>query len=491
MKKRTTSIRLNFLMNIILTMSSFIFPLITFPYVSRVLLPEGNGKMQVATSFISYFLLISQLGIPTYGIRICASVRDSREKLSKTVQELFFIQMCMTIIAYLLLFICVKTIPQVAEERTLYMVLGTTIILNTLGMEWLFKALEEYTYITIRSIIFKVISVVAMFFVVRSSEDYLLYASITVVASAGANLLNLSKVHSYIDWKKFKDYHFYKHIKPILVLFAYTCATTIYTNIDSVMLGFMTSNIEVGYYGVAIKIKNILVSVITALGAVMLPRVSYYYENGDMDTFWSAISKSMRFVVMISLPLAIYFMIFAESSIVLISGEEYIDAVSPMVCIMPTIILIGITYVLGMQILIPMGKESTVLFASVVAAVVNVIVNMLLIPSLKSTGAAVGTLIAEIVVLVILGYVLRKKIIYLIKECNVGLKIIACIVAAGLSSLVHMWELENIKILVLSTIIFFGVYVGILRLGKDELICTTEKQVLAYIYKLKAKMGYR
>ena len=166
MKNR--NVKVNVIMNALLTMSSFIFPLITFPYVSRILLPVGTGKVSFATSLVSYFTMISQLGIPTYGIRACAKVRDNKMELSRITHELLFINFTMSILSYLLLIAAIVFVPRLREERALYVVVGSTIILTAIGMEWLYKALEQYTYITIRSIIFKFISLIAMFFLVQA-----------------------------------------------------------------------------------------------------------------------------------------------------------------------------------------------------------------------------------------------------------------------------------------------------------------------------------
>lgn len=170
--KKNKSIKLNFIMNVILTMSSFIFPLITFPYVSRILLPEGTGKVSFATSLISYFSMFAQLGIPTYGIRACAKVRDDKEELTRTTQELVIINFVMSVISYTALAVALMLVPRLREERALYIIVSLTIAFNVIGMEWMYKALEQYTYITIRSIIFKFVALgtemgAALIYIVR------------------------------------------------------------------------------------------------------------------------------------------------------------------------------------------------------------------------------------------------------------------------------------------------------------------------------------
>ena len=283
--EKQKSLKLNFIMNAILTMSSFIFPLITFPYISRILLPEGTGKVSFATSLISYFSMIAQLGIPIYGIRACAKVRDNRIELTRTAHELLFINLGMNVFSYLALAVALLTVPRLFEDRTLYIIISATIFLTSVGMEWLYKALEQYTYITIRSIIFKFIALVAMFLFVHEKSDYVIYGGISIFASSASNVFNFINIHKYIDLKPLPKYNVKRHIKLVFIFFAMSCAITVYTNLDTVMLGFMSSNTDVGYYNAAVKIKHILVSLVTSLGTVLLPRSTYYIEKGQINEF--------------------------------------------------------------------------------------------------------------------------------------------------------------------------------------------------------------
>ena len=171
-------------MNAILTMSSFIFPLITFPYVSRILLPDGMGKVAMATAVVAYFALLARLGIPMYGIRACAEVRDDKAQLSKVVHELFLINLGMTVFSYLLFFGTVFAVPAFRTEAVLYLIIGSTLFFETIGVEWLYKGLEEYSYITYRSIFFKIVALAATFLLVHTKADYIKYGAITILAAS-------------------------------------------------------------------------------------------------------------------------------------------------------------------------------------------------------------------------------------------------------------------------------------------------------------------
>lgn len=470
MGQKNKSLKFNFVMNIILTMSSFIFPLITFPYVSRVLLPVGTGKVSLATSVITYFSMFAQLGIPTYGVRACAKVRDDREKLSKMAQELLIINIIMSAISYIVLFILLFSVPKFRCEKELYVILSFTIILTSIGMEWLYKALEQYTYITVRSVIFKFIALLAMFLLVHKQTDYVVYGGITIFAASASNILNLINAHKYIDLKPVGYYNFRQHLKPVMIFFAMSCATTIYTNLDTVMLGFMTTDTEVGYYNAAVKIKTILVSVVTSLGTVLLPRASYYIQTGELKEFRRITQKALNFVVLVAAPLMLYFIYFAKEGIFFLSGNAYAGSIVPMQVIMPTLLLIGISNILGIQILVPTGREKIVLYSEIVGAVVDIIINAILIPIYASTGAALGTLVAEFAVLAVQYGVLKNEVRDSFKQIHYIKIIIALVLASVLSLWVKLLNGGSFVTLVISAILFFGVYGLVLLIFKEEMI---------------------
>lgn len=485
---RQKSLKLNFIMNAILTMSSFIFPLITFPYVSRILLPAGTGKVSFATSLISYFSMFAQLGIPTYGIRACAKVRDDREELTRTAHELLAINLLMDVISYAVLGLALLLVPRLQDERTLYIIVSFTIILTSIGMEWLYKALEQYTYITIRSIIFKFVALIAMFLLIHEQSDYVIYGGISIFAASAANIFNFINVHKYIDMKPVGNYNFKRHLKAVGIFFAMSCATTIYTHLDTVMLGFMTSDEEVGYYNAAVKIKSVLVSVVTSLGTVLLPRASYYVEHGQLDEFRRITQKALNFVFVVASPLMLYFVLYAKQGIYLLSGSAYVGSILPMKIIMPTLLLIGITNILGIQILVPLGRERTVLYSEMAGAVVDLILNVLLIPVLASSGAALGTLAAELVVLVVQYVALRKEVTGAFRSIaywKIGLGVLV----GTFCSLWFIWlEAGNFLTLLVTACLFFGTYGLILLVTKEQFATGTMKQLLS---RLKGKRRMR
>ena len=481
--QKQKSLKINFIMNAFLTMSSFIFPLITFPYISRILLPEGTGKVSFATSVISYFVILAQLGIPTYGIRACAKVRDNRGELSKTAHELLIINIIMCCFSYLILGILLMTVPKFKSEKTLLIIVSLTLLFNTIGMEWLYKALEQYMYITIRSIIFKVIAVIAMFLLVHEKSDYIIYGAISIFASSVSNIFNLINVHKYINLKPIGNYNLKQHLKPVFIFFAISCAATIYTNLDTVMLGFIKTDSDVGCYNAAVRIKSILVSIVTSLGVVLLPRASYYLEHNMISEFYKITKKAINFVFIIAVPLMAYFILFAKEGIFLLSGSAYIGAVKPMQIIMPTLVFIGLTNIMGIQMLVPMGKEKIVLYSEIAGALVDLVINIILIPRWASAGAAIGTLVAEIIVWIVQYCALRKdvKSAYL----TIDYKTILWAILMAIVGVVWVKTLSiNVFFkLIISAVMFFGIYFGVLMIRKDELTIEMKNQLVLLIGK--------
>ena len=457
------SIKVNFIMNAILTMSSFIFPLITFPYVSRILLPEGMGKVAMATAVVAYFALLARLGIPMYGIRACAEVRDDKTQLSKVVHELFLINLGMAAFSYLLYFGTIFAVSSFRTESVLYLIIGSTLFFETIGVEWLYKGLEEYSYITYRSIFFKIVALAATFLLVHTGADYITYGAITILAASASNLLNLYNLRKYITFKPFPEYCFKSHVKPIFIFFATTCAIVIYTQLNTVILGFMKTNADVGLYDSAMKIKNILVSVVTALGAVLLPRASYYVKQGLFVEFAKISEKAIHFVCILALPLVAYFMVFATNGIHFLSGKHFDGAILPMQIILPTIFLIGLTNIIGIQILVPLGKEKEVFYSVVVGGVIDLASCILLIPGYAVVGAAISNLLAELTVLVLQLYYVKKcrdkvNVAKALRSVEYGKIFLAIIAAMGIA-----WQCKTIAwndffVLLLSGSIFFAVY---------------------------------
>lgn len=272
------------------------------------------------------------------------------------------------------------------------------------------------------------------------------------------------------------------------VFFAMSCATTIYTNLDTVMIGFIKGAGENGYYNAAIRIKSILVSIVTSLGAVLLPRASYYLENNLVDEFKKISAKAINFVFIIAIPMLVYFMLFANESIHFLAGDAFDNSILPMQIIMPTLLFIGLTNIMGIQMLVPLGREKCVLYSEIAGAITDLVLNAILIPFIGTSGAAIGTVAAEAVVMGVQYICLKDEVKPIFAEIHYGLIAIATILSTGVALLTKMLSWHPFFILVVSAIIFFGIYALVLTVGREPLVLELEDKFLGrFLKKWKTK----
>ena len=480
------SVKFNFIMNAILTVSSVLFPLITFPYISRVLLVDGSGKTAFAISVISYFTMFATLGLPTYGVRACARVRDDKEQLSQTVQELLLISAITTVITYVVFFVLLFVVPKFAAQRELLLVVSLSIGFTSIGVQWFYNALEQYSYITTCAIVFKLIGLVLMFVFVKKPDDYVVYGLVYVIGSFGSYLLNFIRLRKFITFRKMKKYNLRQHFRATFMFFLLSAAASVYLNLDVVMLGFMKGDTEVGYYNAGIKVKTVLVTCVTSLGTVLLPRLSYYVQKENREAFYRMISKAFSFVFVAATAVMVYFMIYARESILFLAGEAFLPAIYPMLILMPTELLIGLSNITGIQVLTPLGEEKKVVYSVAAGAVLDFVLNLILIPRFGAAGAAFSTLLAEVLVLLIQIYFLKDQL----REMLAGVQLwkigvgILCALAAGLLFR-NLADFGVFVTLLLSAILFFGVYGVALLVFRDPFAISVAEPGLKLLKKKK------
>ncbi|MDR3185271.1 MAG: flippase [Christensenellaceae bacterium] len=466
------SIKLNVIMNGLYMISGIIFQLVTYPYISRILNPEGIGSIDFSQTYISYFSMVALLGIPVYGIRACAVVRDDKEKLSKTVQELLIIALLMMIFSYSALSISFFFVKKIRIEFLLTITFSATIFLNSISMNWLYSALEEYAYIAIRSISLNVVAIIAMFLFVKTSQDYIVYAIITVCASAGSSILNLFHSRKYIIFKKPKKYDFKQHIKPVLSFFAITAIISIYTNLDKLLLGFLIDddNLSVGLYSTVNRIYRGLIVIVSILGTVLLPRMSYYYKNNQKDKYFLLISKAVNFVLVFAIPLILFFSFNASTIVLLYAGEEFSKSTNTLLILLPGILLAGLNNITGNQILITMQKERILIISVIVGAIVDFALNLILIPKFTYVAPAIATICAELVILTVQVIYLKKywKVlssgIHLVKLLVLNVSLVIVLLGVSFIPVSQIWQLF------LNAGLFGIVYFAILMLFKEPML---------------------
>lgn len=398
----------NVFFSVIKTLCTLAFPLITFSYSSHLLGVEGVGQVNFAKSIISYFTMFAMLGMNYYGTREAAKIRDKKDKLSKFVHEMLIINAITTMIAYFLLVVAVIAIPKFSEYTTLLFINSFSICLMGLGMEWLYQALEEYRYITIRVLGFQIVALILMLLTVTDKSQVNNYAIVLVLSTSGSYIFNFFHARKYIKFKKYKNYDIRKHVPSLLWLFALAVSIELYTVLDSTMLGIMKGDTSVGIYTAASKINKVIILLINSLGVVLIPRLSYYIGIGEFDKIQNLLKKSYNVVFMLSVPAGVGLFVLSKDIIYMFSGEGFHAAWLAMRIMTPIVLFIPFSVVTNQQTLMPMGKEKLILQSTFAGAITNIIGNSILIPIYAENGAAFATLISEFVVMVIC-YVNAKK----------------------------------------------------------------------------------
>lgn len=399
MKKR--SIGLNAILNGLRSVLNIIFPVITFPYVSRILLVKGIGVYNFSNSIVSYFSLVAALGISTYAIREGTKLRENKSKITQFASQIFTINMWSTAIAYLLLFLCLILFSKLHSYVSCILIFSLQILFTTVGTEWVYQIYEDYSYITIRSIIFQIISLILLFVFVRSPQDYLKYAAITVFSTVGSNVLNFIHARKYCHLHLVWHVNWKIHLAPIIILFFANVANMIYVNSDITLLGLMKDNYVVGIYSVSSKVYQIVKTLISAVLIVTVPRLALLFGKHRMGEYKGILVKLSNILVLLVLPASTGLFMLAREVVLIISGSKYLRSVNSLRILCFAYIFSILAWILSDCVLIPAKREKYVLRSMSVSAILNIIINLVFIPSWNENAAAFSTVLAEICMFVV------------------------------------------------------------------------------------------
>ena len=466
------SIKANAVLNIIYTVTNLLFPLITYPYVARILSADGTGRVNFFTAASNYAVMFAALGVSTYGVRAVAKVRDNKKELSDTLTELLLINLIATL-CFLVVYAAISLfVPQFSRDPALCVVNAATIAATHWGMSWLYSGLEQYGYITKRTIVFKLVSLVLIFALIHDRNDYIVYAIILAFASVGSYICNFLYARKLVGFSKLRGLNLQQHISPMLVLFASSLAISVYTNLDTVMLGIMQNDREVGLYTTAVKVKSILLAVVNAISTVLLPRLSYYVSRGDKKEYNESMKKSMGVIFLITFPLTIFFIENALDTVLVLGGNDYVDSALCMKVLMPILIISGFSNIIGNQVLIPLGKDKYFMQAVVCGALADFILNFILIPRYGCVGAAVATLFAEALQMSIQFFHGKNIILRNFNSKSLAHTVLStCIAAVCIalaSNLVGITMSNPLVRVIVNAVLYFSIYLVILLLIKNE-----------------------
>jgi O-antigen/teichoic acid export membrane protein len=456
-------------MNMILTSSSFIFPLVTVPYVSRVLGVHGTGAVAFAQSVTGYFSLFAMMGISVYGVRECAKVRDDRSELSQLVQELLIILLGTTTIVFLVYLCALFSVPQLSSDKELMLIFSIGIWLFSFGVEWFFQAIEQYGYITIRNILFKFLALGLMLIFVREASDYRVYGLITVIAGYGSNIVNLLRLRKFISFKKRKRWNLKRHFKPMLSFTVSSISSGLYSSIDIVMLGFLGTTSMVGIYQLAFKIKNVLGAAIGSVGNVMLPRLSYFTQDGRKKEFEDLIAKNFSFILTCGLALVSLCMLCSKEIVLVLGGSAFRESAKPLVAIAPILVLSPLNTLLS-QHMIATGKERAYASVNFVTLLCSIALSFFFIPKLGFVGAGLSVTLSEFFALFVRFIILHDFVIPVVKRLELWKQGISCTLAVILTLLlgnVVAGQPTLVVLLVVSTAYCVVYFAGLLLLHEQ------------------------
>ena len=473
MMAKQKNLKINMVLSAISSIMGIIVPIITFPYFSRILLPEGLGVYGFLTSFVNYFYVFAVLGVSTYGIISCSKVRDKRELLSKTASELFLINMCLSIISYSVLFVLTFFIQKLNENWLYVLIIALSSVTTVLNMNWLVQANEEYVFSTLRGMVTNIITIIFLFIFVREQDDLIWYIYINMGFSVLSNIVNFFYAKRFVNLSFKHGFNIKRHIKPILLYFSISLAVSVFMDIDKVILGFMTGEMGdyyVGIYEASSKINRILITVVTGTVGVLCPRMSYLVSQNKMDEFHSMMRKALTYVFLLSISAVVFISFFGQEVVLLLLGKEYVDAILPMLVFLPIVVIKCVTNITNMY-LMSTSKEYHMTIALFIGAVINIIINVLLIPKYNVLGVVIGTLISEAFVMVYQLISIKKFLRVVMKD----FKYIMIIELLGLTipSMYFCHSYININIFVnilISGLIFLIEMILVMLANKDEII---------------------
>lgn len=419
----------NGIYSVLYNLINVIFPLLTSIYVARILSAEGVGKVAYAQNIASYFVVISSLGLPSYGVRVIAKNRDNKEKLNNSFSELVIINMGATTVSFILYILLISNIDEMKEQLMLHFCCGLQILLNYINIDWFYKGIEEYRYIAIRNVAVKILSFILLVILVKDKNDYIVYALINSLGIGANYIFNIAKVRKYIKFS-FARLDYKQHFKPLLILGISIFLSTIYNKIDITMMGSLSTNIEIGYYSYSHKIVLLVITICCSLTSVYLPRLSYYYKS-DIEKFYRTISQGIRIIFFIGLPATVGFYLLSPQIIFCMYGQEFMPAVDITRVFSMMILVRGVGDLLCYQLAICTGNEKKQLPVYIIASILNVFLNYIFIPIFHGMGAAIASLASELMVNGYQIFVLHRTVKYTVPTGSILKSLFAALCMGG------------------------------------------------------------
>ncbi len=473
------SIAKNYAYNLTYQILILILPLITTPYISRVLGSEGIGIYGYTYSIASYFILFGSLGVALYGQREIAYAQENAEKRMKTFVEIVIFRFITMFIAILIYFFAFM----IRGNYTIYYrILLLELLATAVDISWFFQGLEEFKKTVIRNIVVRLVSVTLVFILVNNKDDLIKFFLIYSLADFIGNLSLWVYLPKYFKGQKIKNITFYRHIVPLLLLFIPQISNQIYNNLDKTMIGKMISDkTEVGYYEQAQKVIRLLITIVTSLGVVMVPKMASSFASGDKEKVKDYLKRSFNFVFFLSFPLMFGIIAISNEFVPMFFGKGYDKSIILINIISPIVLLMGIANVIGTQYLLPTKKQKEYTISVTIGLIVNFILNFILIRYYDSVGASIATVLSQLVVDILQLRNIKTEI-SIVELIKLSIKYFVSGFVMFIACFIVKQFINDIVIsLIIQIFVGMVVYFGMLVILKDEFLFMFLKRGLGII----------
>lgn len=468
-KMKSKSMIKNAVFNFLYTGMNLLFPLISAPYVSKVLGAANLGKVNLANSFVNWFIIFAVFGTTSYGVREVAKIREDRDKLNILFSEIIIINGIFSLITAVVYFIVIFNVDMLRNEIVLYSIMSLSIILNIFSIDWFYQGIEEYSYITTRSGFFKLLSLVSIFVFIKKTDHYMFFGLISVLSISLSGVLNYFYSKKYVN-VQFQNIHPFKHVKKLRVFFIHTLIISLYTNLDQTLLGFLVNTKSVAFMSRGKQITSMAIAISTSISNVTLPRASYYIAN-NKPKFVRLLSVIPKYILWFSIPITVGCILLSPNIMYILGGNEFLEA-SELLQIMSLIIIFApLSSFLQNQVLIPTGNEKLGVLCALITSLISILLNLYLIPKYSYIGAAVTLVISEISAVVIRVYIIGRNLRYT-KIRFINKSILSYLISSAFMALIVILISRVVDNLTYSFIISsfsgFLVYVLTLIMMKEE-----------------------
>jgi O-antigen/teichoic acid export membrane protein len=452
------SIKKNFIFNFILTGSNLLFPLITFPYLSRILGAEGLGISNFLISYGQNFIIIAALGIPVYGSREIAKVGDNVEKRTKLFFEILTIHILFTFFLLLIYFASIFIYKDFKNYRDLAILGGSLILFNVFSLEWLFTGVSNFKYVTIRSIFIRAISIVTIFLFVKTKDDFSVYFVILVCTVFFTVLVDIYYAKNFITGKiTLSARGIMLHIKPIFVLGIYMVLTSIYSVLPITLLGFLSTKLAVGYYYGANRIIRMVISVFSAFISVMIPRLNLVMETQGKNEYLLLLNKSLNIVISFGIAITFFIFLMADPIVMILAGKNFINSILIIQIMSPIILFVAFAQIFVLLILNIYRKDKYMVLLSFIGMTTSLFINLIFIPAFAEKATAFSQLFAEFLVTLV-SFLFARKVLNFIFPTKVFLLNVLCAIPFSFITYLSFRYLHNNFIIIFISSLSCGLY---------------------------------